>query len=128
GSHTEVASGHVQDMANEHNFVFCATKWIGMSNDDVSNAISILQNLAKFPSLTDRLQQGMLDQLFLARLMIHADGFGADPAFQDAAGNSVIDASNVYFDGNSQGGIFGGTIMGIAQDITRGVLGVTGMN
>jgi len=34
----------------------------------------------------------------------------------------------VFFDGNSQGGIFGGTIMSIAQDITRGVLGVPGMN
>jgi hypothetical protein len=70
----------------------------------------------------------MVDQLFLARLMIHEDGFAADPAFQDALGNSVIDRSAVFYDGNSQGGIFGGTVMAIAQDITRGVLGVPGMN
>ena len=128
GSNTEVSSGNVEDMANEHNFVFCATKWIGMSNEDVGNAIAILQNLAKFPSLTDRLQQAMLDQLFLARLMIHPAGFVADPAFQDSGGNPVIDPSDVFFDGNSQGGIFGGTVMAIAQDITRGVLGVPAMN
>ena len=128
GSNTEVSSGNVEDMANEHNFVFCATKWIGMSNEDVGNAIAILQNLAKFPSLTDRLQQAMLDQLFLARLMIHPAGFVANPAFQDSGANPVIDTSDVFFDGNSQGGIFGGTIMAIAQDITRGVLGVPGMN
>lgn len=128
GSHTEVASGNVRDMANEHNFVFCATKWIGMADEDVGNAISILQELGKFPSFTDRLQQAMVNQLFLARLMIHPDGFVSHPAFQDAMGNPVIDTSAVFYDGNSQGGIFGGTVMSIAQDITRGVLGVPGMN
>ncbi|MFN8544704.1 MAG: hypothetical protein U0807_10960 [Candidatus Binatia bacterium] len=128
GSHTEVGAGNVRDMANEHNFVFCATKWIGMSDEDVGNAVAILQNLSRFPSLTDRLQQSMVDQLFLARLMIHPDGFASDPAFQDASGDSAIDPSAVFYDGNSQGGIFGGTVMGIAQDITRGVLGVPGMN
>ena len=128
GAHTEVNAGNVQAMSNEHNFVFCATKWIGMSNDDVVNAISILGDLGKFPSFTDRLQQAMINQLFLARLMIHADGFVADPAFQDIVGDPVIDTSDVFYDGNSQGGIFGGTVMSIAQDITRGVLGVPGMN
>src|SRR5262245_58183382 len=128
GSHTEVSAGNVRDMANEHNFVFCATKWIGMSNDDVPNAIGILQNISNFPTLTDRLQQSMLNQLFLARLMIHPQGFVSDPAFQDASGTPVIDTSAVFYDGNSQGGIFGGTVMAIAQDITRGVLGVPGMN
>ena len=128
GSNDEVNAGNVKAMANEHNFVFCATKWIGMSDDDIPNAISILQELGKFASLTDRLQQAMLDQLFLARLMIHKKGFVSDPAFQDASGNPVIDTSAVFYDGNSQGGIFGGTVMAIAQDIKRGVLGVPGMN
>src|SRR5262249_13374323 len=114
--------------SNEHNFVFCATKWIGMSEDDVNNAVGILRNISNFPTLTDRLQQAMVDQLFLARLMIHEDGFASDPAFQDAMGGSVIDRSNVFYDGNSQGGIIGGTVMALAQDITRGVLGVPGMN
>jgi hypothetical protein len=128
GSNDEVNGGNVKAMANEHNFVFCATKWIGMADEDVSNAIAILQDLSKFPSLTDRLQQAMLDQLFLARLMIHKHGFVADEAFQDSSGHPVIDRSAVFYDGNSQGGIFGGTVMAIAQDITRGVLGVPGMN
>ena len=70
----------------------------------------------------------MIDQLYLARLMIHPNGFAANPAFQDSSGNPVIDRSDVFYDGNSQGGIFGGTVMAIAQDITRGVLGVPGMN
>ncbi len=128
GSNSEVTAGNVESMANEHNFVFCATKWIGMADEDVPTAIGILQELGKFPSLTDRLQQSMVNQLFLARLMIHPEGFAADPAFQDGSGHSVIDPSDVFYDGNSQGGIFGGTVMAIAQDITRGVLGVPGMN
>jgi hypothetical protein len=128
GSNDEVNAGNVRDMANEHNFVFCATKWIGMADEDVGNAVNILLNLANFPSFPDRQQQGMLNQLFLARLMINPHGFVSDPAFQDASGNPVIDTSEVFYDGNSQGGIFGGTVMAIAQDITRGVLGVPGMN
>jgi hypothetical protein len=115
-------------MAQEHNFVFCATKWIGMSDEDVPTAVTILQNFANFPELTDRLQQSMVNQLFLARLMITPNGFGANAAFRDDAGHSTIDPSDVFYDGNSQGGIFGGTVMSVAQDITRGVLGVAAMN
>lgn len=128
GSNDEVNGGNVKAMANEHNFVFCATKWIGMSDEDVQNAIGILQDLGKFPSLTDRLQQAMLNQLYLARLMIHPQGFVSNAAFQDVSGDPVIDTSAVFYDGNSQGGIFGGTVVAISQDITRGVLGVPGMN
>ena len=128
GSHTEVSAGNVRNMAQEHNFVFCATKWIGMADEDIVTAIGILNEFSNFPKLTDRLQQSMVNQLFLARLMIHPDGFVADPAFQDASGDPVIDTSDVFYDGNSQGGIFGGTVMSVAQDITRGVLGVPGMN
>jgi hypothetical protein len=128
GSNSEINAGNVKDMGNEHNFVFCATKWIGMSDEDIVNAASILNNLSRFPTLADRVQQGMLNQLFLARLMIHPDGFIADANFQDSDGNPVIDPSEVFFDGNSQGGIIGGALMAVAQDITRGVLGVPGMN
>jgi len=73
-------------------------------------------------------QQGMLNFLFLARLMKHAQGLTTDPAFQGPGGVSVLDTSNVYYDGNSQGGIIGGALMAVAQDITRGVLGVPAMN
>jgi len=128
GNHTEVNGGNVRAMANEHNFVFCATRWIGMSTEDIGNAVSILQELGRFPSFTDRLQQSMLNQLFLARLMIHPQGFVSHAAFQDMFGDPVIDTSDVFYDGNSQGGIFGGTVMAVSQDITRGVLGVPGMN
>ncbi|MGH9031187.1 MAG: hypothetical protein ACRDZV_03590, partial [Acidimicrobiia bacterium] len=84
GSEDEVDAGNIVAMANEHDFVFCATKWIGMSEEDVANAVAILNELGQFPSLADRLQQGVLNTLFLGRLMIHEDGLVSDPAFQDA--------------------------------------------
>jgi hypothetical protein len=40
----------------------------------------------------------------------------------------VIDRSELFYDGNSQGAIMGGALAGVAQDYTRAVLGVPGMN
>ena len=66
--------------------------------------------------------------MYLGRLLIHPAGFHADAAFQDAGGHSVIDTSHLYYDGNSQGGIFGGSLIALEPDLTRGVIGVPGMN
>ena len=128
GSDDEVDAGNIRSMANEHNFVFCATKWLGMSEDDVVNAAFILQDLGKFPTLADRGHQGLLDFLFLGRLMIHPRGLVGDPAFQDASGRGLIERSELFYDGNSQGGIMGGALTAIATDFTRAVLGVPGIN
>jgi hypothetical protein len=128
GSEREVGAANVRDMANEHNFVYCATRWIGLSEEDVANAVSVLQDLSRFPTLVDRLQQGMLDTLFLGRLMKAENGFVTDPAFQGGSGTPVIDTRELYYDGNSQGGIMGGAVTAVAQDWTRAVLGVPGMN
>lgn len=128
GSEREVSAGNVRSMSNEHNFVFCATKWIGMSEEDIGNAVGILGDFSNFPTLADRCQQGILNALFLGRLMIHEDGLGSHEAFQDGDGASVIDPSELFYDGNSQGGIMGGAATAVAIDWTRAVLGVTGMN
>jgi hypothetical protein len=128
GSDEEVDAGNIRNMSNEHNFVFCATKWLGMSEDDIVNAAFILQDLSLFPSLADRAQQGFLDFLFLGRLMIHEAGLVSHPAFQDAGGRGLIDRTELFYDGNSQGGIMGGALTAIATDFTRAVLGVPGMN
>jgi hypothetical protein len=108
GSEREVAARNVRDMANEHNFVFCATKWIGLSEDDIGNAVSVLGDLSRFPTIADRLQQGIL-------------------AFQ-GQGTPVIDTRELFFDGNSQGGIMGGAATAVAQDWTRAAIGVPAMN
>src|SRR5262249_24267625 len=83
-------------------------------------------DLSGFPTIADRLQQGILDTLFLGRLMIRSDGLVSDPAFQ-GQGMPVIDTRELFYDGNSEGGIMGGAATAVSQDWTRAVLGVPGM-
>ena len=110
-------------MSQEHDFAFCATAWSGMSSEDVPNAVKLLGNLSGFSSLADRDQQGFLNQLYLGRLLIHPQGLTADAAF-----DGLVDPSQLYYDGNSQGGILGTALTAMAPDFTRAVLGVPGIN
>jgi hypothetical protein len=127
GSQSEVGADNVRTMAATHGFVFCATDWWGMANQDVPTTLGILGDLSNFAILPDRVQQGMLNFLLLGRLMIHPQGLAADPAFQ-VAGHSAIDTRALFYDGNSQGGIIGGALTAVAPDFQRAVLGVPGMN
>ncbi len=118
-------------MANEHNFVFCATDWSGMSTQDVPNIATILGDLSNFASLPDRAQQGFVNFMYLGRLLIHPAGFNTNTAFQFVkAGQpqAVIDPARLFYDGNSQGGIMGGSLAALAPDFNRAVLGVPAMN
>ncbi len=128
GSYTETNTGNVRKLGNENNVMVCGTDWSGMSSEDIAPAaLPALLDLSKFPALPDRLQQGFLNFLFLGRMMIHPDGFTGDPAFQ-FGGESVIDTSDLFYYGNSQGGIAGGALTAVATDFTRSVLYVPGMN
>lgn len=126
GRPTEIDAGNVRDFSQEENLVFCATRWAGMSAEDVPNAAAILQRLDRFPSLADRLQQGVLNALVLGRLMHHPQGLASHPAFQ-VAGRPVVDTRALFFDGNSQGGIIGPQLVAASPDVRRGVVGVPGM-
>ena len=128
GSNHEIDAGNVRAMSNEHNVVHCATKWAGMAEDDVGNAITTLGEFSNFPTMADRLQQGVLNQIFLGRLMTRSGGLGDDPNFQRADGSTLIDTAHLDYDGNSQGGIMGLMLAAVSPDIERAVLGVTGMN
>ena len=113
--------------ARTNNMVFCATDWIGMSSDDLGNVAQILQDLSRFPTLADRVQQGILNFQFLARLLKDPNGFATDPAFQ-VDGEPTHVTGEVFFNGNSQGGIIGGAATAVSTEWTRAVLGVPGMN
>jgi hypothetical protein len=128
GSASEVHAGNVEAMASEHDMMFCATNWWGLAGSDVPYDISALQDLNKFPDVIDRLQQGVLNTLYLSRLMRTSDGFASDPAFQNGSNVPLFDTSSGYYDGNSQGGIMGGMTTAVAPDFTRAALGVPGMN
>ncbi|MEV0661921.1 hypothetical protein ACIBI3_13605 [Actinomadura luteofluorescens] len=127
GSEGEVDAGNVKAMAAEHGFVFCATKWIGMADEDVPNVVSALADLTRFRTVADRLQQSLVNFTFLGRAMTR--GFAGNKAFQNAAGAPLIDAgAELTYDGNSQGGIMGGALTAVSPDVRRAVLGVPAMN
>lgn len=118
--------GGASAVAAQGNIVFCGTDLIGMAEEDISNAVAVIGDLSTFNTLADRLHQGHLNTLFLGRLLIHPDGLGAHPAFQDA-GASVLTEDLVYY-GISQGGIMGATTTAVAQDWTLAMLDVPAAN
>ncbi len=127
GSHEEINQDQLRNFGNDHNMMFCATDWFGFASGDLPNVLTLTLDLSNFPVLPDGTQQGILNQMFLARLMRHPQGFAANENFQ-VAGQPVFDRREVFYDGNSQGGITGGVVVAVSKDIRRGSLGVLGMN
>lgn len=123
----EVTAGNLRTLAQTYGFVIVATDWQGMSNADLGTVLSITGDLSNFRELSERLHQGILNQLVLGHLLGAPDGLSADPNFI-YGGVSVIDPSEVYYYGNSQGGILGGSVMALETEVTRGVLGVPAAN
>ncbi len=132
GAAEEVRYSVSTNLTQDHAMIACATDEIGMASEDVGSVIGALNDLSNFPVIPDRLQQGLLNELFLVRLMYHEQGFGTDPAFQDGdgitAGDSVIRTDHAYYVGASQGGIMGGPLTAISPDFTQSALVVGGMN
>ncbi len=131
GKASEVASSPQRSLSQAHKIVQCATDEIGMAESDVPVAVAALQNLSLFPKLPDRLQQGLLDELYLGRAMISPSGFTTAPAFHQNGTletGSVLNTSHLYYNGNSQGGIMGGALTAVSPDFTRASLGVPAMN
>ena len=123
--------------ANISNTSWCATNWAGFSSDDIGTVIGALADLSTFPQLTDRMQQGFVNMMYLGRAMTMAGGFDTAPAFQidpdGAEGNPAGPVltngpGNLYWEGISQGAIMGGALTALEPDLTQSVLDVTGMN
>jgi hypothetical protein len=114
--------------ARDGNLTLCAVDLWGLATSDIGPVATILGDLSGFASLPDRGQQALLNFLWLGRALKHAEGLGTKPAFQDAQGRSILDTSQLYYNGNSQGGIMGGALMAVAQDFDRALLGVPAIN
>jgi len=110
------------------NTTYCATWWVGMSEEDIGSVIAALQDMSAFRTLPDRLQQSLLNFQFLGRLVKHPDGLSSDPAFQAADGTPLLDNENLTFIGTSQGGILGGAATALSTEWDRAFLGVPGTN
>lgn len=124
GSRDQIRSEVFDHLANTEHVVVVGCDMIGMSHDDVGGILEILGDLGHFPILGDRLHQGVLDHAFLVRAM----KLGFDDVPEIAATGVVIDPNELYYNGISQGGIFGATHVAMSLDIVRGHLGVPGNN
>jgi hypothetical protein len=113
--------------AGSYGLMACATDEIGMAQGDIANVAAALENLSDFPSIPDRLQQGMIDFIYLGRDLINSGGFCTSAAFR-VNSRCVIGTSQLVYEGGSQGAIFGGALSAIDPDFTRVSLNVAGMD
>jgi hypothetical protein len=63
--------------------------------------------------------------------MVHPTAFVRDAAFRavkNGVSQRILDTRRLFYDGNSQGGIMGGSLTALAPDFNRAVLGVPAMN
>ncbi len=70
-SHTEVEAEDVEQLATRYNMVLCATDWWGLDSADAGLLRSALGHLNELPELVDPVQQGILNALYLGRLMVN---------------------------------------------------------
>lgn len=115
---------HNGQLANEHNVIFFGCFLTGMAEYDYGTTQFMVFDFSHFPWLADRIHQGLLEYILLARSM--KERF-ATLEWTESQG-ITIDPARMYYLGISQGGIFGATYMALAPDIERGHLGVPGQN
>ncbi len=138
GTLSQVSGTGIADLAEEHGYMFCATDWQGFANEDLSVILASLYDLSQLSKTFDRIQQGFVNAMMLGRAMFHPQGFSSNEAFQlnpadpsdttPANTQPVIDTDKLYYYGISQGAVMGGSLVAVSPDITRGALGVGGMN
>lgn len=124
GSGSQVTSGFNGKIASDHKLIFFATDLYGMSDEDALPLLSILSELGRFRSLSDRLHQGLTEWVLLARAM--RERLGELPI---AVSKKIqVNKAELFYSGISQGGIFGASFVALSPDVTYGHLGVPGNN
>ncbi|MCY1054980.1 hypothetical protein [Nannocystis sp. SCPEA4] len=121
----EIQQADLTEFADTHGHALFAVDWIGMAEDDSVPIAELVDrgDLEEFSTVVDRLHQGILNALLAMRLV---SGALVDDPMMQPMGQPLIDPSERYYLGNSQGGILGSTYMALSTDVERGVLGVPG--
>ncbi|MEO8604083.1 MAG: hypothetical protein ABI629_16020 [bacterium] len=124
------AAGQIIDWT----YIAGATDWRGLSQSDagfvVNNIIGVgSSQLYNFAALPDRLRQGMLNTLVLAKMMKRGL-FNRGAAFQKTGGAGVFPGpdSEEYYYGISLGGIMGTWLAALTPDIERFGVDVPAIN
>ena len=123
GAKEEGDGGYLTMIGDKKNYVTFSVDFTGMSNDDVPTLTDTMSgDVGGFDKLVGRQHQGVLNSLLAMRMM--KGRWAKDQAA--ALGHPLVDTSLCAYRGDSQGGIFGGTYMGVSTDVTRGLLSVPG--
>ncbi len=122
GSKAQIESGHFRPFINDYGYALFGVDFIGFASDDELFVGAMLGNgqFDDFKKVIDRQHQGMLNSLVAMRMMLTS--FANDPTY-----GALIDPTDGYYLGISQGGIYGPSYMALSTDITRGTFGVPGM-
>jgi hypothetical protein len=120
----ELETPYMKQVGNYLCMVQIGTDWLGLSTPDFPViADNVLPDFNHINIVTDRLQQAHVNAQVLTRLFLTV--MKNDTALK-LNGKQVSDGSEIYYFGISDGGIQGGTYMGLSKDVTRGVLNVPG--
>jgi len=115
---------YMRDIANDGCFIVAGTNWIGMSNDDIPNALLALNDLNKGFGFGQRIWQGMVNTIALEQLL---RGKLATEVLVDG-GQTLVDTARVHFLGISLGHVLGATFFAFDPFIDRAVLHVGAAN
>ena len=125
GSSEESKAGWLRDLANTYGYVVVAHDWMGVAEPDVPAVVRALGNANDSEILFDRTKQGTVNAIALTRVARWQ--LSQDEA-ASVDGEPVIDTSQVYYYGNSQGGIWGTTLCAYSPELQKCVLGVGAAN
>lgn len=130
GSRAEITYGWHREHQQRLGVVSIGVDWWGMSDDDLERITGTLTNFSDFDATGERLQQSVINALVLGRSFRGVCAELPEMQVPMAAGGTMpsVDPSQLYYYGNSQGGIMGGVLAGVATDIDRFALGVGGMS
>lgn len=121
------------DVFSEVQLVAGATDWRGLSSGDIDPlnqsfvVNQVLLDFDRFRALPDRLRQGQLNTLVLARMM-RTGVFNRHPAFQAPGGQGVVSDELMNYVGGSLGGIMGTMFAALTPDAKNHNLIVPAMN
>jgi hypothetical protein len=135
GTPTSMTRGipEVASQVVEWNYIGGATFWRGLSSPDlvwvVNDVIGVgSSQLHNFPALPDRLKQGMLNTLVLARMMKRGL-FNRDAAFRlEDEGIFPGPETEMFYYGISLGGIMGTWFSALTPDVERFGVDVPSIN
>jgi len=127
GSADQVNSGGTRVLLARSEMVGIGTDFWGMSEDDegwfINNVIG--ENFGKFSMMAERIMQGAINSVVLARSFRGVCSELAELSL-DVGGTPtpMLDTDQLYYYGISQGGIYGATLAGLTNDIERFALQV----